>query len=392
MSPSGDTCGRTLGLTWVHQHPGLCGPACATMILDARGIHVPLPQLWTDVKNNTPGPTGPANPGSLCGQFPKQVCEACGTTPFCWCSHPAALVATLNQHLQQPDYLEHVVAAESDATAHAVSSIDSGLAPVVLVYGLMHWVVMYGYRCDGSQGRTVTHVLIHDPADSPDIGELLTEGIPISDWHADYLSGGDCGHYKDAWVVLGAGYNVPAVKVSKYHSEGQLMKVLQPGVILDRARSEARRLLSDARWEVALKDARPGAPVLVRRLDGGAAYYIVPFERSDGLPTARLLFNGDTGDAGQAWGIQEPGANMPPWPSGAELIRKLNGREVAIQGRTIRLDASLLREAGPLVWRPCDQSYNKLLPFHEIQQGNDTLYLRVDGELFPELTRMSAGA
>jgi hypothetical protein len=392
MPLPGDTCGVTLGITWVQQHPGLCGPACATMILDARGIHVPLPRLWADVKDNTPGPAGPPNPGTLCGQFPTQICEACGTASFCWCSHPSALVQTLNQHLQQKDYLEHVVSSEADVTARAVASIDSGVAPVVLVYGLMHWVVMYGYRCDGTKGLNVTHVLIHDPADPPGIGEMLTDGVPVSDWRADYLEQGECGRYLASWVVLGAGYSAPALKLSHATRENQPMDVLQPDVVLERARIEARRLLSTERWGVALKEARPGTPVLVRRLDGGSPYYIVPFERTDGLPTARLLFNGATGEAGQAWGIRDPGANMPPWPSSAELLRRLNGRELAVQGRMMRLETARLRVVDTLVWKPCDQSYTKLLPFHELQQGDETLYLRVDGELFPELTRLSAGA
>ena len=40
-----------------------------------------------------------------------------------------------------------------------------------------------------------------------------------------------------------------------------------------------------------------------------------------------------------------------------------------------------------LVWKPCVESYSRFLPFYKVKMGNKTVYVRIDGKVYPRLTQ-----
>src|SRR5439155_14711175 len=126
-----------------------------------------LNALWTEIKTNTipPGPAPAGSPVPPCQGFGNQICESCPPpfTPFCWCTHPSALAATINMHLGGGAAVVSTDASEDAITARAIASINNGLGAAVLVHHGTHWVVVFGYVPTVlGPGQTATHMKIRD--------------------------------------------------------------------------------------------------------------------------------------------------------------------------------------------------------------------------------------
>jgi hypothetical protein len=208
-----------LDVDWIGQAPGLCGPACAQMILASLkqvGTSLAVQQeLWVEIKTRTgqaaPAPAKAKNQASssLCGTFPHQICEDCGQgSSFCWCTHPVPLAATLSAHGAPAGVV--ITNTELDLTTAVITSIQASnqkgdsKAPIVLVRQATHWVVVYGFVFDetGATGTPiaklhVTEMLIRDP-------ELnaLNNSCSIDHWFASYLRDIPCGQFKNKQVMV----------------------------------------------------------------------------------------------------------------------------------------------------------------------------------------------
>ena len=113
-----------VGIKW--NENGLCGAACAHMVLHARGLcgttRGEQNDLWDAIIRNTPDESS-APPGAACSGFvPKtfvgMVHDACTGRVLCWCTYPRALTATLTQKLGAGvpitlRELEHLLGARS---------------------------------------------------------------------------------------------------------------------------------------------------------------------------------------------------------------------------------------------------------------------------------------
>ena len=73
---------------------------------------------------------------------------------------------------------------------------------------------------------------------------------------------------------------------------------------------DSRSWAFPAEYARAMEGAKPGASLLVERLDRGAFYYILPFER-DGKTTLLIMVAADTGAFQEAVPLSEPGAYPP---------------------------------------------------------------------------------
>ena len=186
-----------LPVNWFEQLPGLCGAATAQMILNSKGLVGTLEAdqqtLWTRIQTNTAGirPAGEIL-GQDCPEFANQICERCDRKdPFtCWCTHPAALEATLNGYLN-PGVILTTHADHRAATARALESIDAQLPAAMLVYGWLHWLTVVGYTpgdddpdSEAIGGRQITDVYVHDPRQ----GGTANQRIVAFDWLFGYLT------------------------------------------------------------------------------------------------------------------------------------------------------------------------------------------------------------
>jgi hypothetical protein len=382
-----------LNVAWLPQTSGLCGAACAQMILNAQGKAgsdlATLNALWSDIKSKTvqPGPNPAGSPVGPCGQFVNQICESC-RPPFCWCTHPSALAATIDMHLGGGAAAVSIDASEDAITSRAIASIDNGLAAAVLVHHGTHWVVVFGYEPPVLvSGQAATHVLIRDSEH-----ESRTI-VKMSYWMNSYLTQVRCGALKQLSVVVGAGAGAVPIAHAKVSSVDALAPIVEPSLIVEQARTDAGWLLSSQKWVAALRDAAPGRPLLVRDLENsGRDYYLVDFRTGD-RPTARMVFDARVPASGEYAGIDQADRELPPFISPEDVLRTIDGRTVEYRDGTSRtIKAGAVKTPPALVWNACDQSHSAFQPFYQIQQDAGVVYLRSDGVLFPRLTISGAGA
>ena len=376
------------------EKPGLCGAACAQMILNEQQkvgkTKAVQDQLWNEIKANTvPSGSPSATAFSPCDRFPNQIWEPCRPEPLAWCTYPTALSVTINNHLGGS--VVHVV-TDGDKTglgitARAITSVMGGVAPAVLVNKGSHWVVVYGYFPDGAgpppggSGQPITKVYVHDPE------WLSTQTMwTIDDWTNYYLDPPvKCGFYGGRQVMVGVGGGPPHIggimqPLGGGGSGGPIIEVLQ---ILEQAKGDAQVLAKTDEWSVALRNAQPRTPMLVTDLtQSGRDYYLVDFRTAD-RPTARMVFNARTGSGGSVTGIEQPGEYLPDFLLPGDVLRAVDGR-IAVPAASLTVDPTL-------VWKACDQSHTPFQPFYALRQGDYVVYVRVDGEIFTELTSSGAG-
>ncbi len=144
-------------------------------------------------------------------------------------------------------------------------------------------------------------------------------------------------------------------------------------------------------WASTTGQTRAEDPLLVERedVDPPGFYYIVPFYR--GAAEAPILA---TVDAYEAGGL----TNTIASPEGTThfgnalyreaVIQRFGGQEVEVGGTLVRLEEKDLHDT--LVWRPCAESLSLFRPFYRFDVGGpgseNRVYVRIDGELFTELT------
>jgi len=200
-----------LPVPFIPQQPGLCGAACAQMVLCARDAIGSSPdeqrRLWADIQAHTrrTTPSPHRRKCTTCGFFARQICERFGDSAQCWCTHPRALAVTLNRRLDGESSFAVVTGDERAITATALNRIDHGIASVMLVYGTRHWVVVHGYTPveDGGMvlgNHRVSHIHILNPQgrDAHD----AHRAIPIRAWMADYMAVVPFGAYSDRCVLV----------------------------------------------------------------------------------------------------------------------------------------------------------------------------------------------
>jgi hypothetical protein len=183
---------------------GLCGAACAQMILNSQGLigtsQNDQLQVWSEIKGFTGGgpilPPG-ATDSSPCesgASFPQKICEPCAPQPFCWCTHPAALQAMLDSYLPNRSVAMFQFKRQDDVTKRVEACIKLGLAPIVLVRAGSHWVVV-----DEIDPTALYPISLLNPALD------AQKGIKMGKWRTHYLQVPQCGKFKDKHVVIGQG-------------------------------------------------------------------------------------------------------------------------------------------------------------------------------------------
>jgi hypothetical protein len=300
------------------------------------------------------------------------------------------------------------------------------IAPVALVYGWAHWIVVRGYAANQAPVNAADPAIVIDhfevnnpwppvpsattPALAPPPPHSAGDGcgtggnrgnadevVTYHDWYTTYMTGVPSGLWAGQFIAL-CDPDPPAVRV------GRRSPVIRPfpgtAVIPAAAAGQLavdgmKALGLDARagrWQDTLRHARPGHAQLVQRLDrADSYYYIVPFETGGELHAAARvealfgIYLGSILSPHAVGGAAATGTGRlfasPPAAHAELLARPI---ELGPAGRLVVRPEGLF--AYPtLVWKPCLESLSPYYPFRLFFLGGHPIYVRADGRVFTAL-------
>jgi hypothetical protein len=382
-----------------------CGAACVQMVLGSIGAGIQAQDgIYTDERNHT-----------------NELAS--------WYNPPDGLQWVLND--RRPAGFGGWFALYSLATEDAISRKlcwtlhHYKVAPVAMVYGGDHWIVVRGYEASAAPAAyddttyTISAFDVNNPwppapsfyapptppppappphggADGCGTGGnrgVANEHIAYGTWQSTYATGNKYGSiWKDRFVAVcdpdpppqRPGEQPPGRK----RPSGETL--LTPRAAVRSALEGVRRhgLRDREDWRGALEGTEPGRPALVQRLDEIDSYYfIVPLERAGEGVTAAVAVDARFGDYRQALAVPPGGSSILTALDRKTVIDMSVGRTLTLEGRqgrlVVRPEAHCLYPA--LVWRPCLESLSPFFPFHMLTVGDHRIYVRVDGRLFTTL-------
>lgn len=399
-----------------------CGPACALMVLHSIGKRLlSQDRLYDDCHSNSKLDT---------------------TVP--WFTAPDGLKWTMN-HRKPASFRKRfkiITRTNRDAMAKKIAwtIYHDKVAPIALVHGLGHWIVVRGFDSNKAPSRAFDNLLkieafwINDPA--PAASDRTPPSSPPPHKQGDKCGSGDRG-YGEAnehivyriWKSRYTNKSVPrgywqgkfvAVCDPDPGSEGEVhaeknqkserkerknkienneneqnmyIKKIVKRITEKQAQEHAHKaikkykLIDQPYLKEILKDVLADKPKLVKDLEGkNEFYYIVPLVGKD--KTVRSLVNVDCKDgkyrqASFAKDLESPIVfSFLSEKKVIELVRK----QLNIKKERIIVNKKYL------VWMPCIESFSPNFPFHEVAIGNFKVYVRIDGKVFTALTTDVPGA
>jgi hypothetical protein len=384
-----------------------CGAACAQMVLASIGAGL-LNQddLYADNHTHSVADSGVS-----------------------WYTAPDGLLWTLNNLKPSAPTFDSYFVLDAldheDSISRAITWTihHYKVAPVAMVYGWQHWIVVRGFTAsaaptgfsDGSyslSGFMVNNPWPPTPAPGPppphggsdgcgsggDRG-VVDEHIAYTTWQTDYMTGIPGGIWAGKFVAV-CDPDPPPARPGRFRQ--LLMQPLAGDRIIDGATAVARAregldvhgLAEHARFKHALGLGQAGAPVLVQRLDRlDSFYFIVPFLGPAGHPQLVVSVDARTGLYKQsAVGAGAP-AGVSPFMSASAARGHIVGKSVELperQGRMLVRPEAVCHYP-TLVWKPCRESLSPFYPFHLFTVGNHQIYVRTDGAVFTALHENQPG-
>jgi hypothetical protein len=247
----------------------------------------------------------------------------------------------------------------------------------------------------------------HDDTDGCGSGGLhgvVNEFVTYTEWQTNRFNG--CAYDSTTgarqWISVcdpePRTIDLPRMASRQYLHDGRTLVRAAQVDELALSQIEGLRLADSEFAAGVLKQGKFGKPVLVMRLDRpGEYYYLMPWEISSGTtaftqvdarfgffksfqvlsaPRSDLLLGGDAGRRAQE-----------------RIARRLEGLRVELPELTGRVSIlpGTYSVAPTLVWKPCRESWSPAMPFHQVNAGPITLYVRIDGEVFTRLTEGQGG-
>jgi hypothetical protein len=290
-----------------------------------------------------------------------------------------------------------------------------GVAPVALVYGWAHWIVVRGYDATASpaawddvsyaiNGFYVNNPWPPTPSPSPPpphaggdacggggIRGVADEHLTYATWQSTYMTGVPGGYWNGKFIAVCDPEPAPQRHGARVAQERRHdgRELLSAGQAADIAMDGLKRhgLFERPRWREALA-GRPGRAQLVQRLDRvDTYYYIVPVGPSEGIVSGAAAVDARFGDYQQA--IAMPGRRrdpLEPLESG-RWLDWLDGRRITLPrlAGELVIRPDLYCEYPILVWKPCLESLSPFYPFRMLTIGSHHVYIRSDGAVFTEL-------
>lgn len=376
-----------------------CGAGCAQMVLDSIGAGI-LDQV---------------------GLYADNHAHSTLDAGVNWATGPDGLTWTLNDRRPASFsnyFVLFALASEDLISRKIVWTIHHyQVAPVALVYGWQHWIVVRGYDASvapSTYSDTSYSINAFDvnnpwpptPAPAPPpphtagdacggggIRGVANEHITYATWQSTYMTGVPGGHWSGKFVAVCDPEPPPDShgdrRPSRERPAGE--RLLDPQEAAGQALEGLREygLYERDDWRKVLEGAEPGEPVLVERLDRpGSYYYIVPMGREGREMAAAASVDARFGDYLQALTLPEPAPNFLE-PLAREAVLKLVlDQKIELpeyRGELLLLRDDLLCVYPVLVWKPCRESLSPFYPFRMITVGDQRLYVRSDGRIFTQL-------
>jgi len=387
-----------------------CGAACAQMVLDSLGTGLlDQTQLYNDNHSHS-------------------------TTESGWASGPDGLQWTMHNyeppappgppHYGSYDFVLFSLDTEDALSRKLVWTIHHyQAAPIALVYGSQHWIVVRGYSASAAPANyddvsysidsfdvnnpwppvpSATNPALAPPPPHTDGTDgcgtggdrgIVNENISYTTWQNTYMTGVPGGYWAGKFVCVADPAPPPShrgipsrPRLEGLKYDGQLLNAEQ---VARRAHEglQAYRLMERPDYAEVLTRSGFEEPVLVQRLDlPDTFYYIVPVRQGGRIPLA-VAIDAKTGLYLQSAVHTAARESLFSIPSQEEVARSIVGMTVQLPGFGGRIPVR--REAvcqfPTLVWRPCRESLSPFFPFSLFTVGSDHIYVRSDGAVFTAL-------
>jgi hypothetical protein len=363
-----------------------CGAACAKMVLEEIGAGA-LDQDDLYIDNNS--------------HSTLDVVQ--------WYTGPDGLTWTMNA--RKPATFTNSFVLFDEVTEDAISRKIAWtihhyqVAPIALVYGWQHWVVVRGYEAsDAPTSSADTSIILNGlfinnpwpPTDYSTPG-IADEHISYTTWVSTYMTGVPDGIWSGRFLAV-CDPEPAATEVGRRETEPgepKRQKLLDPAEAARHALAgiDRHRLREHGRFARAFEGAEPSAARLVQRLDRtDSFYYLVPLLRED-RPKAVISVG--------ALDARYHQASIVPDDSGWDLgslereaiFDRVVGRRLVVDETRVRVPVrgEAVSIYPTLVWKPCRESLSPSHPFAMIMVGDQRFYVRSDGEIFSKLHDLDPG-
>ncbi len=346
-----------------------------------------------------------------------------------WYTSPDGLDFTLNA--LKPAAFTNFFVVDRGNTEHDGSHIIIStlrffsVAPVALVYGTGHWVVVRGAKTSAdpaASGGTYTILGFYinnpwpptpgglnsslappPPHSNPDscgtggAHGIADEWISYTDWQNNYFTGGDAfgiGHQQ--WIaVCDPSKPAPARLISekvKHLRDGKKIISAEEAVKFAKHAIEKHELLNqECAMSTAVRMTRPTQAHLVQRLDrNNEFYYLIESER-DGKATSLLRADALYGDFQGALALSKE-QHLPIISADTAIAAvKKSPLDLGHGKGRINLHDGGFSVYPNLVWRPCMESRSPYYPFRQVHIGSHTVYVGFDGTVHPALHDLGKG-
>jgi hypothetical protein len=387
-----------------------CGAACAQMVLDsvAAGL-LPQDQLYNDNHSHSTIESG-------------------------WATAPDGLQWSMNHyappappgppHYGYYDFVIFALGSEDLISRKIVWTIHNyRVAPIALVYGWAHWIVVRGYSATAEPtsyddvSYSIESFDVNNPwppvpsfygnpppqppphadgadgcADGGSTRGIADENISYAMWQSTYMTGVPGGYWAGQFVAVCDPEPPPTRRgrpsrplVEPLNLHGQL---LAPKDVASRATQVlgSYGLLQRERFGVFTKLAF-SEPILVQRLDlPDSFYYIIGAGESQRVQGAVML-DAKTGNYLQSAVHADPKGSLFAIRPRAEVARSIIGTTVELPNLAglVPIRQEAVCQYPTMVWKPCRQSLSPLYPFHLFTVGEQRIYVRIDGKVFTQL-------
>jgi hypothetical protein len=388
-----------------------CAPACGAMVLRTTK-HAPAgtdkfvqDQVWAQVQLASTGASWTPPPSCKDGEvsgFPNQHCYVCGSCWNCWASTSDALASALDYFGARADVVRDNSVDRAALLSAVVASLDQSFPAIVGMGSETHWEVIAGYCLDehkppDSQSlkigtRQVASFYLIDPMFPSPPGVMVA--VPAFGV-LSAIGFARCGPPTDNGFSLAIVKSVSprpakmAVSVMTNALPATGGPLRSSNVVMEAARAIERNLVLNPQWEYAFQGAELQKPAVIQSLDDRDGYYYIVDFMKEGV-TGRVALALDPIRILRVEGSTIPGTFLPAFVTPQATLTEREGRAFSeSDGRIVRKDAIGIHPV--LVWRDCAQSHNQMWPFYVMTHGDRRYYQRVDGAIFPELTRPLSG-
>jgi len=338
-----------------------------------------------------------------------------------WYTDPYGLLYTLNDRRPAsflPNFfVVHKRLTEAEGTRDVAFTLyHYQVSPAILVYHCAHWNVVRGVQTnvDPSTGPyTVDGFWLNNPVWDSSISThngsdtcgsggshgIANEFVTYSEWQTNRFNGcafDDPGGATQ-WISVcdpePSRIELPRARSVEYRADGKQLIAAKQIAKFAAEGLETYNLKESEFGRPALKSGGLGTPLLVQRLDRpGDFYYLTPWHRS-GKVVALI-------DVDARFGVFKSIRVLPaPVQDWAIPITSTKGVRDSIVSSLDNRIFELPDERGRLkvypgtycippvlVWKPCRESWSPHLPFYHIVVGGHSLYVRIDGPVFMQLT------